>query len=960
MVPAQLHPQVLKMHMSVGEFVGAPSKGGHRGRREGSAMGKAGQQRLRLGPKRGNQRAYLSDAELAFWSENYALPDRESRGVERAVDRCLSRDEPMQSIRKLTSQETSLGTQPSTSFLANTSLNSGSGHRGFSLGLDRWVHWQTAPLPHRTIGHSHRSEQLVSSLEFLDLLHTSEDLGQSYELEMRSFLNPGDVKMTADGCSLECFEEQEEGGRRKRVRKRKRVLDSSDDEDFQSTDIGCRATGDKCSRPQVTTGEARPETIVVSDDDTPPPDDNSMDVLTNTNMIDAAHPVLLPAHADAPKVCSEDDLTVSQHIVPQAPSTESLDWIELLEPSQVSTPKAPQQTSRSARLLSSSSVSASTDRSNDGFKFATPKAPPSTSKRSRAPTLATANLQKPQDPVAVTPATLSVHSSRSSQLSNYSGIDLFVLEEFGNVSWQEGNKPRAEETWDEGNRFFATEQGSHPPTGEAGCLGNVKSESEGLDPNVTVVEESDLEDAQIEEGAELKKADDMPPFLLGENAGSRPVMEGEGGKSGIPRVPSDDSFIEVHGRRKAPKRTHKLLEESPANQSSPLSPENKENSPILENRTEAATPSRSRDKETEGHGLGKHRRLQNRRRQNKAAVKFNVDSSDDEFQEPLLSRLRRKQLCSPASKVRKLDRQVSAPSRRERRLKSGEEEMPVGFLEKEAEQLEEYQVALSSDENDEELDYDLQDSFINDNTVLTQYSPSQACTRGPDRRNVHRSPVDMGDVYRRSLMSPDNLFAGKQKGWGNRYRMVLSQRHQLLRHYAHKAGLRVASGSKRPRQRRSSNARRKSSSSDVGLFESTASDDSSEAEEVMVRYGDEDLQELPNSQCSEGEMEEDFNTEDSEIGVALSCKEGPPLSLSDSGGDIDQSPRKTTHAETCYLPKRKLLSTLEDPLPGLPEAPQGSSGEEGVSRAPQDTTQSTSSQEVISASLLVRELTLCA
>ena len=90
-------------------------------------------------------------------------------------------------------------------------------------------------------------------------------------------------------------------------------------------------------------------------------------------------------------------------------------------------------------------------------------------------------------------------------------------------------------------------------------------------------------------------------------------------------------------------------------------------------------------------------------------------------------------------------------------------------------------------------------------------------------------------------MSPDTLFRGRERGrvGGDPYRMVLSQRHRILQHYMGKAGLRGGEGRKRL------------FSGEVEEGMGVSGEDvegESEAEEVMVRYGEEDREELSESQ----------------------------------------------------------------------------------------------------------------
>ena len=79
-------------------------------------------------------------------------------------------------------------------------------------------------------------------------------------------------------------------------------------------------------------------------------------------------------------------------------------------------------------------------------------------------------------------------------------------------------------------------------------------------------------------------------------------------------------------------------------------------------------------------------------------------------------------------------------------------------------------------ENDEWLgdEYDFNDSFINDNSVLTQYVT-------PHTKSTNQSPY-IGNMYRQSLIS--SPFVNN-----NRYRLVLSQRHKILHQYMGKPGI---------------------------------------------------------------------------------------------------------------------------------------------------------------------------
>jgi hypothetical protein len=73
-------------------------------------------------------------------------------------------------------------------------------------------------------------------------------------------------------------------------------------------------------------------------------------------------------------------------------------------------------------------------------------------------------------------------------------------------------------------------------------------------------------------------------------------------------------------------------------------------------------------------------------------------------------------------------------------------------------------------------DYDFSDSFINDNSVLTQHvTPSQHHRHHLPSKKATTTVADMGNIYRQSLLSPNNRF-NKVNG----YKLILSPRHVIL------------------------------------------------------------------------------------------------------------------------------------------------------------------------------------
>ena len=123
------------------------------------------------------------------------------------------------------------------------------------------------------------------------------------------------------------------------------------------------------------------------------------------------------------------------------------------------------------------------------------------------------------------------------------------------------------------------------------------------------------------------------------------------------------------------------------------------------------------------------------------------------------------------------------------------------------------------------FDSGLKTLYVSKKDVFSlQVTPSQL----PRGIKKMLGPVNMADVYRQSLLSPQNIF--RERGRGNIFRergrggrMVLSERHKILRRCLEKA-----------------EGRR--------LFTGEGVSGESEAEEVMVGYGEEDEEEIEGSQ----------------------------------------------------------------------------------------------------------------
>lgn len=95
-------------------------------------------------------------------------------------------------------------------------------------------------------------------------------------------------------------------------------------------------------------------------------------------------------------------------------------------------------------------------------------------------------------------------------------------------------------------------------------------------------------------------------------------------------------------------------------------------------------------------------------------------------------------------------------------------------------------------------------------------------------------------------MSPDGLFRGRARGRMGGYRMRLSQRHHILQHYMNKCGGRRGQRTFH-RGGEGGEVISEGEESGKGVSEEEEGEES-EAEEVMVCYGEEDREELPGSQ----------------------------------------------------------------------------------------------------------------
>ena len=168
--------------------------------------------------------------------------------------------------------------------------------------------------------------------------------------------------------------------------------------------------------------------------------------------------------------------------------------------------------------------------------------------------------------------------------------------------------------------------------------------------------------------------------------------------------------------------------------------------------------------------------------------------------------------------------------------------------------------------------YDMENSFINDNSVLTQHVQTQK------HKSIFKSPINNVDMYKQSLISPRDRMFTKRVCDANRgrFRMVFSQRYQLLNHYMKKAGFQDSDDRQKPRQlKQKFDFSSESEAEEVNIVYE------SEAEEV---YGTEDAEEISNSLKYENEND----TED-EVLLLGGHKQKSASSLSKVGEDTYSS-----------------------------------------------------------------------
>ena len=350
------------------------------------------QPRLSLGPpplSRANQKGCLSHEELEEWSLKFSLPDRELRACEKAVGECF-RHQPLLGLSHLKREkqsgvmDTPIGNRADRNRDNSTLCTplSASLVQKYSLSLSKWVRWQTGQTHFKTVGPSETRKQFVSLLEFLDLMYSCDGLGESYSAEMAAFLDQEDIHSEE---TVGKVEERGKGGRR--VRRRRLASDSSDDEDFVGDGVKRNEPTEQSSRHVTPNKELDDPTSkhtpnkedFVADKTSPLSSDqqnhNHLPSFNDRDLPTASQHAIHQPPSSESLVNDRGLPTASQHAIPQPPC-DSLEWLDAIEPTQVSTP-LPSSSSSSVRPRSPPSASRD-------FHFAFPHTPPS-SRKSKTP-----------------------------------------------------------------------------------------------------------------------------------------------------------------------------------------------------------------------------------------------------------------------------------------------------------------------------------------------------------------------------------------------------------------------------------------------------------------------------------------------------------------------------------------------------------------------------------------------
>ena len=732
MIPEGIHPQVCHLHMHISEET-TPKKGTKS--TAGHSKGKQ-QSRLSFGLYQGHIPGTLKDPELLIWKQRYALSDRESLNLQQAVTACVTPQ------KLLCLQEQSKIVDDNVlSDAAECSTTTAESR----LSLEHWIEWQRAPVSTGQVGHSTSTNHLVNVLQFTENVTVTPDFIMSYDTEMQMFLHYDDVLPSSSrqrdeeevitSSSAPTTESDRKGKRR--------LCFDSEDEDFVSNNS---------NKKQITI-VTRPLTTKNSKS-------SSRDVSINNDVVDSTSVDNVGMAGNEGVADTSLHVADSSSVVPPPPNIDSLSWMDQLPLSQ-----SPNRTVTSAPLP---------------LNYSTPvKTPLTTTKAFTPAKFISANNDKTSLKHVIPVGTPTKSVSVSKLLSPKQCTP-------ASPKGNKLSKPKLVAT------VRPSSQSSSQNSDKIVTPKQTKLTSPKLVGTPYLVRESDGNQATNQPNSKVKKT---TPSLTGtasiqkkqlpSKSSSLHLKKKHGGASvslvaqpnlTIPTRTSTVKPTTPMGRHAFASKSPSIgspmcVAESPgrfvdAIDTIPESDMECEEIPTAS----GGSDSRVKNNETEEDSFAVlHNKKKNIHQPSFLCTQFPpvtppaktkrkvVDSStDDDF--------------TPVKKKRKFDKRSS--------INSTQEEGGGDYLDLEAE-VSSSDVTITEDNVEEQTNaYDVDDSFINDATQLTQL-PS-------------KSPVNMQAIYKQSLISPNNaMFAGKQTGQGTKYRMQISRGHRLLHHFTGRAGIKI-------------------------------------------------------------------------------------------------------------------------------------------------------------------------
>ena len=673
------------------------------------------QSRLSFGLYQASIPGILEDTELLVWKERYALSDRQTHNLQQAVATCMKPDKLLCLQEQSKIADTSVSSD-------NAECSSTTGE--IQLSLDRWIEWQRASVSTRHIGHSSTTDQLVRILQFTENATVTPDFIMSYDMEMQMFLNHDDIlpssskqhgnEEAAISSSSVPTYGNKSNDKTLKTGKRRLCFDS-EDEDFVTANINKKETA-----------VVRPSSAASSSKH------SSVDVSIIDDMVDSTS----TGNEGVPPVAD------SISIIPPPPNIDSLSWMDQLPLSQ-----SPNRTVTPLPLNYSTPV----------------KTPLKIMAKGLSPAKTPNKVQLPLElPHLVTPVG---QPSRSSKVSN----SKLLSSKQSTPTVPKGNKlstPKLVATVRPSSQCVSRDKVA-APTKQATSpkqvslvgtpyLGKHSDNTQATNqrnksPLVLKKKKRHPSNASVSLVAQTSLLRTPP------NAQKVKPTISKGRHAFAVNSPSAQSPLVV---RESPNKFDDVIDTIPE------SDMECEETPIITGGSDVRNGKSEQDSFAVVHNKKKNNQQPSflctqlpsaaafpRRKQQV------IDSStDDDF--------------TPVKKKRKLDNHSSVDSTQE----EGEE-----YLDLEAE-VSSSDVTMTEDNvakfTDKEDVYDIDDSFINDATQLTQL-PS-------------KSPVNMQAIYRQSLISPnDVMFDGKRAGRGTKYRMKISRGHKLLHHFMGQAGVKV-------------------------------------------------------------------------------------------------------------------------------------------------------------------------